>query len=162
MRQQRIKALGHGCAMKDTIEAGGAVTHTEDHFEACGAIGRRLVEIDTQLFAGMSLERLATARLTGLRAADLDGSLARLVGTEVVIKGHHAVYFGTRQVERLSNPPDGVLRDVAQGILYGVQDDNERSWFMCVAGDGGFNSLQFRGVGAGHSATPCWAWQWRS
>jgi hypothetical protein len=71
-----------------------------------------------------------------------------------VVEGDHAVHFRTGEVEAVGNSPNRGLWDVSEGVLNGVQDHNERPRFLSMAGNGGFNSLQFRSVSAGHDATP--------
>src|SRR5882672_869387 len=103
-----------------------AIAETIDGLERHPAVPRGPVEPDTEAPPGVFRQRHALHRLTRLRPADLHDVAAGRMITEVVVEGDDAVDFRDRQVEAIRDHRHGVARDMAELVLYLVQDLEER------------------------------------
>ena len=73
-------------------------------------------------------KRIAAGRLAGFGAAQLEHMAAGRRAAEVVIEGDDAVHFGARDVQRLGDQRLGRFIDVAELLLQGVQDRQQRAF----------------------------------
>ncbi len=72
-------------------------------------------------------ERIPAGRLARFRPAQLEHVPSRRGAAEVVVEGDDAVDFGPRAVQRSSDQRLGRLVDVAEFILQGVKDRQQRA-----------------------------------
>ena len=72
-------------------------------------------------------KRIAAGRLAGLGAAQLEHMAAGGRAAEVMIKGDDPVHLGAGEIQRLGNQRLGRFVDVAERLLQGVQNRQQRA-----------------------------------
>ena len=83
----------------------------------------------------MRRKRVAAGRLAGLGAAQLEHMPPGRSAAEVVVEGDHAVHLGAGEVQGLGDQRLGGFVDIAELLLQGVQDRQQRTFAIKAAPD---------------------------
>ena len=95
----------------------------------------RVAERDAEPRLGARGERVAAGRLAGFGAAQLEHVAAGRLAAEIVVEGDDAMHFGARDIQRFGDQRLGGFVDVAELLLQGVQDRQQRAFKAAVLGD---------------------------
>ena len=85
------------------------------------------MEIDTQTRLGVLRQRVASHRLTGLRLAQAYDVAPGRGRAKVMVERDDSMDLGARYVERARNLRERFRRHEADTVLYGVQNDQQRT-----------------------------------
>ena len=107
----RPQALRHHCR-----RANGTKSQTIDSFDS-GIIAVQFTN---------------AARLTGFGTAEFNYTVRQRRCPVIMIKTHHAVHFGARQIEGMRNRHNSVIRDMTESGLHIIQDRKQRPFAMTV------------------------------
>ena len=118
---------GHHLAVDHGRRRYRAQAEAINRLEGDAPIRRGVAERDAKPRFGACGKRFASGGLASLGAAQFEHMAARRLAAEVVIKGEDAMDLGARDVQRFGDHRFGGLVDVAEGLLQGVQDRQQRA-----------------------------------
>ena len=104
------------------------IAKTINFFQRETPVMRRLAQMNTERAFQPADQILATHALTGFRAANLDDMPSGGFAAKIVIEADHAMHFSAREIENLRNQPNGRVADIAEMLIQGVQDRQQRSF----------------------------------
>ncbi len=99
-----------------------------------------------QRLACVGQQRVGTARLAGLGAADLQHMAARWRAAEMGVVGDDAMHLGTREVQRIGDARHGGFGDMAQHVLHGMQQLDQGAGAPGMDGNGVLDGLALMGA----------------
>jgi hypothetical protein len=183
--QQRVQILRRHMGMGMAIEHHGRRRRTQSQavhrLQRHGAIGAAAMGPAAHRLARMLQQRVGTARLAGLGAADLQHMAARRRGAEMGVVGEDAMHLGAREVQCIGDARHGGFGDMAQRVLHGVQQLDQGTGAQGPGCDGVVDGLTLmggeRGAGgcaigngddgndapvSGWHGDPCWLSLWEA
>lgn len=110
--------------------------------QADGAVGAGAVVVQRQLFAQLRGQRLGAPALARLGAAKAQGVARRWRGAEIVVEADHPTHLGQAEVQGMGNFGDSGIGDVADVVLDGMQDRQQRAGGILVTGQNAVDHRQ--------------------
>lgn len=120
----------------------GAGTQAVHRAQADGAVGAGPVVVQCQLFAQLRGQGLGATALARLGAAQAQGVARRRRGAEVVIEADHAAHLGQAEVQGMGDFGNSRIGDIADVMLDGMQDRQQRAWGSLVTGQNALDNGQ--------------------